>query len=38
MSREILPIATGPVVRAYAVRMLREHRRPLAVVVLLAIR
>jgi ABC-type multidrug transport system fused ATPase/permease subunit len=35
MSREILPIASGPVVRAYAVRMLREHRRPLAVVVLL---
>jgi ABC-type multidrug transport system fused ATPase/permease subunit len=35
MSREILPVATGPDVRSYAVRMLREHRRPLAVVVLL---
>jgi ABC-type multidrug transport system fused ATPase/permease subunit len=35
MSREILPIATGPDVRSYAVRMLREHKRPLGVVVLL---
>jgi ABC-type multidrug transport system fused ATPase/permease subunit len=33
MSREILPVATGPVVRSYALTMLREHRRPLAVVV-----
>jgi ABC-type multidrug transport system fused ATPase/permease subunit len=35
MSREILPIATGPDVRAYAVRMLREHKRALSVVVVL---
>ena len=35
MSREILPIATGPVVRSYAMQLLREHKRPLAVVVLL---
>ncbi|MEV6969311.1 ABC transporter ATP-binding protein [Hamadaea sp. NPDC051192] len=35
MSREILPIATGPVVRAYALRLLREHRSALGLVVLL---
>ncbi|NUO59120.1 MAG: ABC transporter ATP-binding protein [Hamadaea sp.] len=35
MSREILPIATGPVVRAYAVRLLREHKAALGLVVLL---
>ncbi|NUR70962.1 MAG: ABC transporter ATP-binding protein [Hamadaea sp.] len=35
MSREILPIATAPVVKAYAVRLLREHRGALALVVLL---
>ncbi|MEV0268500.1 ABC transporter ATP-binding protein [Hamadaea sp. NPDC050747] len=35
MSREILPIATGPVVRAYAVRLLREHKTALGLVVLL---
>jgi ABC-type multidrug transport system fused ATPase/permease subunit len=35
MSREILPIASGPAVRAYAVRLFKEHRQALALVVLL---
>jgi len=35
MSREILPIASGPVVRAYALRLLREHKKALSLVVLL---
>ena len=35
MSREILPIASGPAVREYAVRLFKEHRKALALVVLL---
>ncbi|NUT34458.1 MAG: ABC transporter ATP-binding protein, partial [Hamadaea sp.] len=35
MSREILPVATAPQVKRYALRLLREQRGPLAAVVTL---